>query len=420
MIFDKILGRKKSKPTGEKLSYEAAREALADGEKDTMSALAERDDTRPEMLYYLAEQGEADVRAKVAANNATPLAANELLADDEAEDVRAELARKIARLLPDMGDGERNVVHERTLELLDKLAQDQLPKVRAIVAEEIKRSPNVPKHIVDRLARDMDTIVCVPILAYSPLLSDEDLTEIIAAGTVQDALSAIAGRPGLSEDVADAVVATFDVPAVAALLTNESAKIREDTLDAILDGADQVQAWHEPLALRSSLSIRAMKRIAGFVASSLVAAMVENQVLEDEAAEDILDNARKRIHSEQIGDDEEAAITAEAEALYLGGGIDDDFILDAIRKNKRLLIIHCLAKCAEVPVDAAKDVMLTKSGRTVTALAWKAGLSMRTAYALQKSVALVPPLQLLHAENGVDFPIEPKELAWQLEAFLDA
>ncbi|MFZ5609964.1 MAG: DUF2336 domain-containing protein [Pseudomonadota bacterium] len=417
-LFNRLFGGA-AKDLPKDLSYEAARRILEGGAEEQIKSLAARADTRPEMLYYLAREGEAAVRAEVAGNPASPVQANELLADDEAEEVRGELARKIARLLPDLDESGRTDVRERTLAILDKLAQDQLPRVRAILAEAIKRSTHVPKTIVDRLARDMEAIVCVPVLAYSPLLSDDDLKEIIAAGSVQEALAAIAARPQVSADVADAVVATLDVPAVAALLANPNAQIREEALDAIIDHAPKVDKWHEPLALRSSLSLRTVKRIAGFVASSLVAMMVEANALNDAAAEEVLDAARQRIAAEQIGDEEEAALAEEAARLAARGLIDDDFINDAIRSNKRGLILYCLAEAAGVTPQVARAILASKSGRTVTALAWKAGLSMRTAYALQKSVALVPPPLLLHAKDGIDYPISQGDLAWQLESFIE-
>src|ERR1700761_304555 len=52
------------------------------------------------VFEYLAEYGAAATRQAVAANPATPARINRLLADDSAEDVRAELAAKIARLMP--------------------------------------------------------------------------------------------------------------------------------------------------------------------------------------------------------------------------------------------------------------------------------------------------------------------------------
>ena len=143
MIFDRFFKRKEARALTGDLSYETARGVLEDGREEELRTLAARPDTRPEMLYYLAREGAESVRVNVASNPQTPMQANELLADDEAADVRSELARKIARLLPDMAEQDRDELYGRTVTLLDKLAQDQLPKVRAIVAEEIKRSPHV-------------------------------------------------------------------------------------------------------------------------------------------------------------------------------------------------------------------------------------------------------------------------------------
>ena len=112
-----------------------------------------------------------------------------LLGDDEDDDVRAELARKIARLMPDLSREEAVHVRDIAIEMLEKLARDQAPRVRAILAEEIKRLDCVPKTVVDRLAHDVEQIVAAPILEYSPLLSDVDLIEIIAGATAECALT---------------------------------------------------------------------------------------------------------------------------------------------------------------------------------------------------------------------------------------
>ena len=59
------------------------------------------------MLHYLAAAWRARRRARaVAANPAAPAATNRLLADDDDEDVRAELAAKIARLMPGLSERE--------------------------------------------------------------------------------------------------------------------------------------------------------------------------------------------------------------------------------------------------------------------------------------------------------------------------
>ena len=62
--------------------------------------LAARTDAGPDVLHYLATHAAPATRAAVAANPASPAVTNRILANDENEDVRAELAAKIARLIP--------------------------------------------------------------------------------------------------------------------------------------------------------------------------------------------------------------------------------------------------------------------------------------------------------------------------------
>ena len=399
--------------------YLAARRALETGDLRSRRKLAHGRDTRPEILYYLAEDSDVEVRRAVAGNAATPYQADTLLTGDPDEEVRAELARKIARLVPGLSAGENARLRERTLAILETLANDTLPKIRAIVAEEIKRSDAVPKGLVRKLAQDVEEIVCCPILEYSPLLNDDDLREIIAAGISEGALVAIARRDGIGEEVSDDIAATLEVPAVAALLANPSAQIREDTLDRIIEQARDTMELHKPLALRPALSVRAMKRIAGFVASALVHHMLERNPLSEPAAEDILERVRERIASERVGDDEEKRLAEQARKFHDRGMLDDAFVADAIDNNRRELLIQCLAIMAEIPVKSVRDILASKSGRAVTALAWSAGLSMRTAFRMQTELALVSPSQLVPAKDGVDHPMEESELVWQLSYFTD-
>ena len=66
------------------------------------------------------------------------------------------------------------------------------------------------------------------------ILLSADLKEIIAATTVTGALEAIAKISQLSGDVCEAIASTLEIPAVATLLANENAQIREETLDSII------------------------------------------------------------------------------------------------------------------------------------------------------------------------------------------
>src|SRR5690606_34919640 len=101
----KLFGRKED--PGTPLSYEEQRELVQSPEPGQRASLARRADARPEMLFYLADDPSPEVRRAIAQNPATPAQADLLLAQDADEEVRCQLARKIARLIPDLNETER-------------------------------------------------------------------------------------------------------------------------------------------------------------------------------------------------------------------------------------------------------------------------------------------------------------------------
>ena len=66
------------------------------GNHDERRELAQRGDVRPEILYYLASDPDTEVRRNIARNNKAPRHADLLLAKDEKDEVRIDVAGKIA------------------------------------------------------------------------------------------------------------------------------------------------------------------------------------------------------------------------------------------------------------------------------------------------------------------------------------
>jgi len=381
------------------------------------SELAGRTDAGDDVLEYLAREGAPATRRAVAANLAAPAHTNRSLADDNDEDVRAELAAKIARLMPGLSAREAGHIQRLTIETLERLAADQVPRVRAILAEEIKHLDCVPAHVVKALARDVETIVSVPILEYSPLLSETDLMEIIAEGKVHAVLQAIAKRRPLSANIADAVVSSLDIPAVSALLANPDAAIRERTLDAIIDQAERISVWQNALAMRSDLSRRAVKRLASFVSTELIEQLAKLHHLDDDTKQFLNRQVRARTEEGELGTSANHAAFDEVEAAAKAGKLDENFVEGAAEGAKREVVVLALAKLAGIPDRIVRRILLTRSAKPVTALVWRAGLSMRAAFKIQRFVMKLPADELLPARNGIRFPLADEEMRWHLGYF---
>ena len=389
------------------MDYEKAKRLAADPDADIRRNLALSRGLAPEILFYLAEDSSAEVRRAVAENRETPRHADLLLTKDADVSVRERLAGKIGAMVPDLDPHEKERIREITNQVIEALARDQAVRVRQIVAEALKDAVNAPIAVIQKLARDIEIKVAGPVLEFSPLLSDEDLLEIISAAPIKGALSAIAKRRELTTAVSDAVVVAvmqdpLESATVRKLLENGSAQIREDTLDRILDQAPKQPTWHEPLVERPKLPLKAMRRLAEFVGKSLLEVLQKRPDLDEATARDVATAVQKRLATEGAGD--KVPVT-------------EDAINAAIAAGKQEAIAAVLARDAELPAATVSSILASKSAKAVTALAWRAKLSMRQALQLQLRIAHIPPTAALNPRGGTDYPLTPAEMEWQLGLF---
>jgi uncharacterized protein (DUF2336 family) len=408
------------------LAYEVARDQARHGDPQVRATLAARPDVRPEILYYLAGDNSADVRRAIAANPAAPVHAGALLARDSEIGVRAALAEKLGRLFPDLSADERESVRLVLIETLETLARDEARRVRAILAEALKDVANAPANVIGWLARDRALEVAAPVLEFSPLLAEDDLIAVIADAPIPGALAAIARRGAVSTRIADAIVAAEDREAVTALLDNSSAQIREETLDRLIERSRDVLDWQPPLVRRPTLSSAAAAKLASFVADSLLTMLrargdldVETLAAVEKAVTARLGSPSAHANPAERPAGEPAGLTgaARARALRDRGALDEKALTEALADGDQACVAEGLALLADVPAATVARIRTARSAKGVTAIAWKAGLSMRFAIRLQARFAGVAPGEILNARDGVDYPMGDDEMDWMLEFF---
>jgi hypothetical protein len=226
---------------------------------------------------------------------------------------------------------------------------------------------------------------------------------------------AIAKRRRVGDRLADAIVAAaVEVPeetdTITDLLNNKSAQIREETLDLILEKAPAIEEWQEPLVRRPLLPMNAIKRLADFVSSSLFDLLTARPDLDKATAKAVAKAVKKRLGAEAKQRD-----AAENEATPPAG--DEEAMTVAIAGGKRDQVTAALGRDAGLNAVIVKKILTSMSAKAVTALAWKAKLTMRQALQLQLKIAGIPPHQALNPRGGTDYPLTTSEMEWQLELF---
>ena len=396
--------------------------------------VASRRDVRPEILTSLAADPAPEVRCAVAANAATPAQVRRDLADDQSTEVRSVLARRIAHLAPGLTTDEQDRIRRLTYDTLSTLARDQAVRVRRILSETLKDVAGAPPQVIKRLALDTELVVSTPVLEFSPALSDDDLLEIIANAPTTGALAAISRRSNVVAPVADAIALSGDREAIAVLLGNTSAQIREETLDGLIEQAPGVEAWHDPLVHRPNLSSRAVLRLAEFVAENLVDVLTAREDIDSDTARAVSEEVKRRLAAETkesgeqprkparpggtgSGGGERVSPYSQALKMFRSGHLDEQVIAGALSARDYSFVQASLAVRSGLPETVIRRTVAARSAKGLLSLTWKGGLSVHLAERLQRNLARIPPDEVLVAKKG-KYPLTKDEMNWQIKFFV--
>lgn len=410
-----------------RVSYEEQKALARSDDPAVRIALAQRADVRPEILYFLAEDTDPTVRRSVAENRKAPRQTFEILARDDDEKVRGGLAQKIADLAPGLTSEEQDKLRRMTYDAMETLARDQLTRVRAILSQALHHVVDAPREVIRILAEDTEIEVSGPVLENSPVLTDADLLEIIEAGPAKGGLNAISRRHNVSEQVADAIVGTDDVDAIADLLGNDSAQIREETLDDLIERADSIELWQAPLVGRPTLPQGAAERLARFVADNLLEVLQARADLDPKQLDAVKREVANRLAGGN-GDDDVKARPAGGDFLRIeppleqvrqqheAGMLTDQVIGRALQAGDQSFVFGSLIVLGDVETDVARRIFMEKSAKGILALCWRAGLPVKTAVQIEQRMGRLAPSDMIRVE-GDDYPLSGDQLAWQIEFF---
>jgi uncharacterized protein (DUF2336 family) len=373
----------------------------------------------PDEMAELARDSSVKVRATLALNPAALPEIDAILAEDGDERVRALLGRKLATLVPNLAADAQLVLRQQTLDTLRRLVADEAERVRSSIAEALKSMPDAPRDLILQLAHDPSVMVSEPVILFSPVLTSQDLIGLIVSAPTADTLTTVARRPGIGGAVSNAIVEAAHDDAIAALLENSSAQIMEATLNALVARAGTEADWQEKLARHPALSASAARALSQIVTAHLLSVLYERSDLDPVLAEELrarmthwASDPPAPVHKAES--DIEAA-WRRAAALRDTGQLSDHCFIDVARRGDAGLLGAMLALKAGVAAEVVERATALRSPKGLIALAWRAGLSMRVAQALQIVLGRLQPDQVIFARPSGEYPLSRAEMRWQLE-----
>ncbi|MBK1968831.1 DUF2336 domain-containing protein [Brevundimonas sp. 3P9-tot-E] len=331
------------------------------------------------MTAYRARLTESDIRR---------------LIKSDVEDDRAAAAHKLFRSIDRMVLDETERAAAR--KILNVLAADTAELVRRALAVTLKASDLVPREVARRLAADVDS-VALPIINCSPAFSDDDLIEIVRAGSaVRQA--AVASRSRVPRDVATVLAAEGRQEAVLALAANDNADLSEDALGLVVDRFGHASEVVSALAYRQVLPLSVTERLVVLASDAAREHLVTRHALAPETAIQFADFARERVTVDLIDQARVAVDLPEFVArLYGRKALTPSLLLRALARGQMALFEHALAELAGTPHHRAWLMVHDAGPLGLKALYDRAGMPPRLFQAFRSGV---DTWRVLQAEGG--------------------
>ena len=192
--------------------------------------------------------------------------AEKLLTDGSSRS-RSLVAAAVGKMgdLPGMTAVQRGEWHK----LVGLFARDRETVVRAVLAETVKRNPNMPVDVAERMARDV-VEVARPILTHCEVLTDDFLIDLVEEGNT-DKQDAIIGRRRISEALSQVIIDECEQGQVARLAANNGAELSERNLERILERFENAWPVVTGLAKRKTLPPSVAEKVVAKVSTRLKA-----------------------------------------------------------------------------------------------------------------------------------------------------
>lgn len=262
--------------------------------------------------------------------------------------------------------------------VLTALLDDPDVAVRRALAEAFASARRAPRALVVALASDHRPEVAAPLLARSPLLSDAELVDCVAAGAAV-AQCSVARRPSLGVGPAAALAEVGTREAVLALISNLSANLTSGSLARLMerfgDDAEVLQA----LGDRPDLPARVEANI-------VISTLGRDQGSTEEALGRATRNGALAAIAAACPEDELPDLVR---TLRARGALTTALLLRSLLAGERALFAAALAELAGLSQARVVRLLQDPTGSGFSAAASKAGLPPRSLPAFRAALMAI-------------------------------
>lgn len=307
----------------------------------------------------------------------------ERLMKGETPDERAGIAHRLCRrIATDALDDTQRAFAE---EIIAILAQDAADQVRRTLAVALRNSPRLPRDVALKLAKDVET-VALPILQYSPSLTDQDLIELIQAVETTRQV-AIASRERINPQVCETIAGLAAPEAVSVLARNRGASWTNKAYDKSLSRFSDNEDVKTALISREHIPVHVAEKLVSLVSGQAFDMLVNRHELPAQLAIDLAAGARERATIDLVEQaDRSQDMGYFVHQLDLNGRLTNSLIMRALCLGQMKFVEHALAELAGVTHGKAWLMIHDAGPRGLAVIFDRAGLPRKLLPAFKAAV----------------------------------
>lgn len=269
-----------------------------------------------------------------------------------------------------LSDRERSLMTE----ILRQLIHDVEVSVRRALAERLSEQPLAPHELVIALAND-EIEVAHPLLVNSDVLQDLELIEIIRNRTLEHQL-AIGIRKSVSEEVADALIATDSVDVIKTLLENHNAKISQRTMEYLVEQSQRVDTYQNPLLRRPDLDTTLAKRMYWWVSAALRTYILDRYEIDPAELDETMEATVKALT--EPGDNHRPKAVELADELAERQEITPALIVKTLREGEVALFAALFGKYTGIRLQLVQRMLFEPGGEGLAIACKGSGIDKST------------------------------------------
>lgn len=282
------------------------------------------------------------------------------LISEKTIETKTEVINKITRGY-DNGDFSSNEL-QLANDILRTLARDAESAVRKTIADNLKRSPDLPHDVAVKLASDVEE-VSIPVLEASMILNDDDLIEIIKSSNNTNKHLAITKRSIISGIVSESLVSTNNKEVVESLLGNDGATIFDRSYEDILSLFANDKDISDFFYKRQYVPAYIKEKLMAEASDNLKEYLISRYNIDAESVTNIVSRSYEYITLKTLGfNPTHLEIDNMVNHLYENNKLTINIIITAICTNHLPFVEAAFAKIANIPVSNARTLLKDTKG----------------------------------------------------------